>query len=165
MKPAVSIDNLKSIILDCANKIRVIIVKTKMKSSNKALMGTSALVAVILAGAYSASSAYQGDYTQKGPNYSDERHEIMEQAFENNDYNAWKELMEESSKGRVLKIINEDNFDQFVKAHELAEEGRYGEADEIRRELGLRTRDGERMGSGYGKGDGEGRGQGRMNGN
>ncbi len=44
-------------------------------------------------------------------------------------------------------------------------EGKIAEADEIRKELGLRTSDGERMGAGYGKGDKEGRGQGqgRMN--
>jgi hypothetical protein len=163
MKLAVSVNKLKSIILYFTNKIRVIIVKTKMKTSNKALIGTSALVAVILAGAYSSSSAYQGDYSQKGPNYSDERHEIMEEAFENNNYNTWKDQM--NDRGRVKDVVTEENFSKFAEAHRLGLEGKIAEADEIRKELGLRTSDGERMGAGYGKGDKEGRGQGqgRMN--
>ncbi len=130
-----------------------------MKTSNKTLVGVAALVAVILAGAYSFSSAYQGDYTKKGPNYSEERHEAMQKAFENNDYNAWKEQM--NGRGRVSEVINEENFAKFAEAHRLADEGKYDEADQIREELGLRTRDGKRMGAGYGNRDG--RGHGRMN--
>ena len=130
-----------------------------MKSSKKSLIGISALVAVILAGAYSFSNAYQGDYSQKGPNYSDERHEIMEQAFENNDYGTWKEQM--NDRGRVKNVVNEDNFSKFAEAHKLGLEGKTAEADEIRKELGLRTSNGERMGAGYGQGKGEGRGQGK----
>jgi len=82
--------------------------------------------------------AYQGDYTKKGPNCTPERHEAMEQAFENNDYQAWKELR--NGKGRVAEVINESNFAQFAQAHKLAEEGDYEEADKSRQELGLRSR-------------------------
>ena len=130
-----------------------------MKTSNKTLIGASALVAVILVGAYSFSSAYQGDYTKKGPNYTEERHQAMEKAFESNDYDAWKEQM--NGRGRVSEVINEDNFVKFAEAHRLAEEGRYDEADKIREELGLKTRNGERVGGGYGNRGG--RGYGRMN--
>lgn len=130
-----------------------------MKTSNKTLVGAAALVAVILAGAYSFSSAYQGDYTKKGPNYTEERHEAMQKAFENNDYNAWKEQM--NGRGRVSEVINEENFAKFAEAHRLAEEGKYEEADQIRKELGLRTRDGQRVGAGYGNKNG--RGYRRMN--
>lgn len=129
-----------------------------MKSSNKTVVLSAALVAVILAGAYSFSSAYRGDDSEKGPNYSEERHEAMEQAFENSDYEAWKALMEENSRGRVLDVINEDNFPTFVKIHELREEGKYEEANQLRAELGLNLRNGE------GKGDRHGRFQGRGNG-
>ncbi|MDD5652308.1 MAG: hypothetical protein PHX98_02845 [Candidatus Moranbacteria bacterium] len=125
-----------------------------MKTSNKMLIGTSALVAIIFAGAYSFSSAYRGDYTQKGPNYSEERHEAMEKAFENNDYNEWKSLMAENSRGRVRDVINEENFSKFAEAHRLMEEGKYEEAKQIREDLGLGLRNGE--GKGF-------KGQGRMN--
>lgn len=136
-------------------------------SNNKILVGTSALVAIIFAGAFSASQAYRGDYSQKGPNYSDERHTEMEKAFENNDYNAWKELMDQNQRqGRVMSVINEENFSKFAEAHRLAEEGKYSEADQIRADLGLRTRDGERVGAGSGQGQGKGSGQGaKMGGN
>ncbi len=128
-----------------------------MKTSNKTLIGASALVAVILAGAYSFSNAYQGDYTKKGPNYTEERHQAMEKAFESNDYDAWKEQM--NGRGRVSEVINKDNFSKFAEAHKLAEDGKYEEADAIRKDLGLRTRNGERMGAGYGNKNGHGRGQ------
>lgn len=131
-----------------------------MKIGNKALVGTAVLVAVILAGAYSFSSAYRGDYTQKGLNYSEEHHEAMEKAFENNDYSAWKDLMEQAPmRGRVMSMVNEENFSKFAEAHELMEEGKYEEARQIRAELGLGLRNGD--GKGFrGKGvSGENRGQ------
>lgn len=98
--------------------------------------------------------AYRGDYTQEGPDCTPEKHEAMDGAFENNDYNAWKELM--AGKGRVMEIINEDNFARFSEAHRLVEEGKYEEADKIRQELGLRTKDGSPIGARYGKGDNQG---------
>lgn len=119
------------------------------------------MVAVILAGAYSVSSAYRGDYSQKGSNYSEERHEAMEEAFENKDYNAWKELMGQNTRmGRVTEVVNEENFSKFARAHELMEQGKYEEARQIREELGLGLKNGEGRGSGRGKGfDGANRGQ------
>ncbi len=102
--------------------------------------------------------AYRGDYTQKGPDCNSEKHEAMEQAFENNDYNAWKELME--GKGRVAQVVTEENFARFAEAHRLAEEGDYDGADAIRQELGLRTRNGEKVRAGFGQGKGQGMGQG-----
>lgn len=91
-------------------------------------------------------NAYRGDPNVKGPNYSEERHQEMEKAFENNDYQAWKNLMQ--GKGRVIEVVNEDNFNQFAEAHRLAEEGKIDEARQIRQELGL----GLRNGSGNGQG-------------
>jgi hypothetical protein len=130
-------------------------------NSKKIVLGATVLTiaasALMLTG---NTFAYQGDYTQKGPDCDSEKHEAMEQAFENSDYQAWKELM--NGKGRASEVVNEGNFVQFAEAHKLAEEGNYEGADEIRKELGLRTRDGERMGAGYGKGNGEGNGEGRF---
>lgn len=120
-------------------------------------LGVATLVSV---GAFVGSAdAYRGDYTQKGLNCTAERHEQMEQAFENNDYNAWQELM--NGRGRVTQVVNEQNFHQFAEAHRLAEQGDYDGADKIRGELGLRTRNGEPTGAGYGQGRGKGNGQGQ----
>ena len=95
--------------------------------------------------------AYRGDASVKGPNCTEERHEKMISAFENSDYQAWKELM--NGKGRVTELINEENFSRFAEAHKLSLEGKTEEAEEIRQELGLGLRDGSgrKMGQGFGR--------------
>ncbi len=88
--------------------------------------------ALALAG---VSQAYQGNPNTKGPNYSVERHDAMLKAFQNNDYDAWKNLMQ--GRGRITQIINKDNFSKFAQAQQLALEGKTAEAQKIRAELGL----------------------------
>lgn len=118
-------------------------------------------------GAFAVSSAmaYQGDYSKQGPAYSPERHTAMTEAMDNNDYEAWSELM--ADRGRVTEVINAENFARFVEARRLGQTGDIAGADAIRQELGLRTSNGEKVGAGYGEGQGrnkgEGRGYGRMN--
>jgi hypothetical protein len=73
----------------------------------------------------------------------------MEKAFENNDYNAWKGMMD--GKGRVTQVVNEKNFAQFAKAHELAQQGNTTEANKIREELGLGLQNGSGQGFGMGR--------------
>lgn len=116
-------------------------------------------VTIISVGVFVGSAeAYRGDYTQKGSAYTVERHDQMKVAFENNDYNAWRELM--NDRGRVTRVVNEQNFHQFAEAHRLAELGDYDGADRIREELGLRTRNGEPTRQGFG-GGGNGQGHGK----
>lgn len=86
------------------------------------------------------AQAYRGDPAVKGPNCSEERHQEMEKAFDNSDYEAWKNLMQ--GKGRVTQVVNKDNFAKFAQAHNLAESGKTQEADQIRQELGLGLRNG-----------------------
>lgn len=107
--------------------------------------------------AYSTGAlAYRGDPNQTGPNYTPERHEQMEKAFENKDYGAWKNLM--NGRGRVSEVINEGNFNRFVQMHKFMEEGNSDEANKIRQELGL----GQGSGNGQGKSAGnEQKGQNR----
>lgn len=117
---------------------------------NKTIL-TLGLTALVIGGLFAlpkATSAYRGDPTVKGPNYTEERHSAMEKAFESNDYNAWKNLM--NGRGRVTQVINKDNFARFAKIHELVEDGKTDEANKIRAELGL----GLQNGSGYGMGMG-----------
>jgi hypothetical protein len=45
----------------------------------------------------------------------------MTEAFETNNYDAWKVLMD--GKGRVTQVVTADNFDTFVEANSLAKDG------------------------------------------
>jgi len=119
----------------------------------KAIFGISALILTAFAVSTISGQvlAYQGDSSKQGPNCTPERHEAMEKAFDNKDYNAWKSLMQ--GKGRVTQVINEGNFTKFAQAHKLAEQGKTAEAAKIRQELGL----GLKNGSGNGQGMGQGR--------
>lgn len=123
--------------------------KNEKYLNKKFLIGTSMLLATAgLVGSALYVSAYQGNPNIKGPNYTAERHDAMTKAFENNDYNAWKELM--AGRGRVTQVINEGNFSKFAEAHKLALEGKIDEANKIRAELGLGLRNGsgQKMGRG-----------------
>jgi hypothetical protein len=101
------------------------------------------------------TNAYRGDTNVQGPNYSAERHEAMTNAFENQNYNEWKNQMQ--GRGRVTEVVNEKNFAKFAQAHKLMLEGKTEEANQIRQELGLGLHDG----SGYGSGQHDGQGYGR----
>jgi hypothetical protein len=115
------------------------------------LFGLTALVVGGVIVAPQAVQAYRGDPNVTGPNYTEERHAAMEQAFTNKDYNAWKEQM--AGRGRVTQVVNADNFARFAEAHELAEQGNTEEANKIRAELGLGLHNGSGMNQrmGYGR--------------
>lgn len=117
----------------------------------KNTLGLGALALVLGVTAISANSvfAYRGDPTVQGPNYSTERHTEMEKVFEDNDYFAWKDLMQ--NRGRVTQIVTEANFAKFAEAHELMEDGNIEEAKKIRQEIGLGLKNGSgRNGGGMG---------------
>lgn len=99
--------------------------------------------------------AYRGDPSVQGPSCTTERHEAMIKAFEANDYNAWKELMQ--GKGRVTQVVTEQNFARFAEAHKLALAGNTDEAKKIREELGMGLENGGGRGTGQQAGDGYGR--------
>ena len=128
-------------------------------SKKTIILGAAALTIGGLTLGSTAIDAYQGDPSVQGPNCTGERHEAMEQAFANNDYNAWKELM--SGKGRVTQVVNEGNFNRFSEAHQLAEAGKLDESKQIRQELGLGLKDGSGQGQGQQKGQGTGQGRNR----
>lgn len=117
----------------------------------KTTIGLGALALLLgVAGVSATALAYRGDATVKGPNYTVERHEAMEKAFENKDYNAWKDLMQ--GRGNVTRVINQDNFAKFAEVHELSEDGKTAEAQKLRQELGLGLRNGAGQGMGMGRG-------------
>ena len=119
----------------------------------KASLVALGISTVVIGGALllpKAALAYKGDPNVQGPNYTVERHEAMEKAFANNDYNAWKSLM--TGRGRVTQVINAQNFARFAEAHRLAELGKTDEANKIRAELGLGLHNGSGQGQGMGYG-------------
>ena len=123
------------------------------------IFGLLALMVVGLVATTGLVSAYRGDYSVKGPNYSEERHEAMEDAFESLDYSAWYALMTEDGRHpRVVDVVTEDNFATFAKAHEAGENGDYETALALRAELGLSNGNGPRDGTGYSGGQGIGQG-------
>lgn len=136
-----------------------------MKNNKKSLSKEKLIGALVLVGvssfvAYSVTNAFQGDYTKKGPNYSEKRHAIMEKAFNENDYNTWKAEMDKNSRnGQVIKVVNKENFAKFAEARKLGKAGDKAGANAIRAELGLKTSDGKRGEHGFGKSDGNRRGQ------
>ena len=135
-------------------------------TNKKITIGAAALVAIIASAGFAMSTfAYQGDPNAKGPNYNEERHEAMLNAFENKDYNAWKEARGDFGKGRIMDQVNEDNFSKFVEMRELRLAGDIDGADALREDLGLgqgMMRHGHGKGQGRrGDGNNENRGQNR----
>lgn len=125
-----------------------------MNSKVLAVAGTIITLGGLALGV-SQTYAYRGDPNIQGPNYTAERHEAMTKAFSNNDYNAWKSLMQ--GRGRVTQVINAGNFAKFAQAHKLMLDGKKDEAAKIRQELGLGLQNGS------GKGQMNGNGMGRWN--
>ena len=121
------------------------------------LVGVATLALGALVILPSMTQAYRGDASVKGPNYTPERHDAMEKAFESKDFTAWQKLM--VGRGNVTKVVNKDNFAKFAEIHKLTEEGKTVEAQKLRTELGL----GLHNGQGKGKGAGMGQGMKRMN--
>lgn len=127
---------------------------------NKLMM--SGLMALVLGlGVSGTALAYQGDFSKKGPNYTPEFEAKITEVMTNTDYDGWKDLMEEKvGNSRVTEVITKDNFPKFVEAWKLAHEGKIKEANAIRKELNLRTSDGQRPQNGEGRGMGRGNGMG-----
>lgn len=129
-----------------------------MKNRNKVMLGGLMALALGL-GVSPSALAFQGDYSKRGPNYNPEFAAKMAEVMTKVDYEAWKNLVADKiPKGRD-EVITKDNFAKFAEAWRLAKEGKIKEANILRKELGLRTNDGQNMGNhkGYGMGHGGGR--------
>ena len=123
------------------------------KRTNKALMGFGILGVFALLG-MSMVFAYQGNPNLQGPNFSEERHEAMQNAFDSLNYQDWYDLMTEDGRHpKIVDVINAENFDEFVEARND------GTLREFRESLGLglgqmKHGNGEALGKGQGKGFG-----------
>ena len=67
--------------------------------------------------------------------YRMEMRDAIKTALENNDYEAFKTAIVDSPLAE--KITSEEDFKQFVTAHELMTEGKFDEAHTIMTELGI----------------------------
>jgi len=101
------------------------------------LMVTTAAVASI-----TSASRDGGDGVRKHKKASSlmsERREIIE----NNDYGAWQEMMNKKADlfderaSKIRGLITEENFNNFMKIHELKMNGNFEEAKALWEEMGL----------------------------
>jgi len=112
-------------------------------NKKKILLSISALavIGVMSFTAINYAAAQNKPVAKPGQNYTVEQRDALNQAIENNDYNAWKDLTQ--GKGKVSQIINETNFAKFAEAHKLITT-----AKTIKQELGLKTGHGQHLGCG-----------------
>jgi len=106
---------------------------------NKILLVAILAIGVLGTLGLSQVSAYKGDYTEVGPNHTDERESAMAKVMAEKDYEGWKELMTEDGRapGVLRKVDSQEEFNQFAQAYELGKDGKVEEANAIRSELGL----------------------------
>ncbi len=116
-----------------------------------------ALMAVAILSLSVMVTAYRGNFEEKSPYYDEGRCDEMLDAFDENDYEAWRELMALNNRNsKVLEVVDEENFHLFVEAHRAGKNGEYEVANELRTELGLNNGIGPKNGEGFGKMNGHG---------
>jgi len=111
-------------------------------TSNKKMVGLAALaLTLVLTAGLGSVYAYSGEYGFKAKNLSPEKYQdmtekrgIMNEIYKNNDYNAWKQIMEEKV-GEMGKQISEENFSQMAEIHSLMQQGEYEKARELKQGL------------------------------
>ena len=130
------------------------------------ILGFVAFAIFAVFGGVVAISAYQGDPEVVGPNYTVDRHEAMQNAFENVDYEQWYSLMTQDGRTPgVLRKVNAGNFATFVEMRDAMVAGDSVLADELRAELGMgQGNRGSGKSNGQGQHGGQGNGQGSMSG-
>lgn len=104
-----------------------------MKTKYLITTGISVLT-VVLVGAGVASAAQYGKARENNPNFPPDNHEEVMRAIEDNDYDAWAELMVDKP---FAEDVTQDNFDTLVQIHTLMQEGNIEEANELRKEMGI----------------------------
>lgn len=64
--------------------------------------------------------------------------DVMTQVFADVDYASWVASMENRGvSGKVMRVVNQDNFPLFVEARQALIEQNYERAEQLRAELGL----------------------------
>jgi len=119
--------------------------KEKTASSEKSQRGLSSprnktlitltVVTLVLAAGIATTYARSGAHFTKKGGYSAETQEAVKEAFDNHDYQAWLELMQDRP---IVDKINGADFTKLVEAHELRQQGDFQEAKTIMKELGVK---------------------------
>jgi len=111
-----------------------------MKKTQKAFITSLVLLVSLLAVGITAYAYAGNNETGKlgGRNFQPAQMQEMMTAIENNDYTAWKALIDEMPmKGGKFDQVTEDNFAEFAQAHKLRVEGKVAEADTILTKIGI----------------------------
>jgi len=107
-------------------------------SIKKFIVGIAVFTLILTAG-IASTYAYQDN--DKPIRFSSEKHEVMTKIFEDNDYQAWEELMNEKAglfiekADRIRESINEENFNRCMEVQKLMKEGKIEEAKALKSEL------------------------------
>ena len=110
-----------------------------MQKWKKAAVNIALLTIILTTGilnSYPSSADIDPDKdadNQKLPKYSQDKQEKVALAFEDNDYQAWKEIV--GTKSKIGGAVNESDFQRFVNARKAARSGQYDEAIRITEEL------------------------------
>ena len=98
---------------------------------NKYIIGALALAAVLTIG---VSSTYAQVGQRDGQDSRNENREEIHEAFENNDYQTFKEI---TSDAPFSDQITEEIFEKIAEAHELRQSGDHEGAKGIMESLGI----------------------------
>lgn len=138
---------------------------------NKAIIGIAfAILAVLLVTGFVAASPFGkgmfgNNLSQEDKDEMQQNHQAIREAVQNQDFTAWKALMEERI-ARMQEQITEENFNNLVQRHQQMEEfhnameearetGDYSQIEALKEEYGIEN--------GFGQGKGAGKGMGKMN--
>jgi len=112
------------------------------------VLGVAALaLGLVAVKSFTPVLAYRGDATVKGPNYTEERHNINVTAFQKGDYKSWVANM--AGRG-ATRFVTESNFKEFAAAQLAAQKGDSTLLNAFRTKYGM----GQKNGSGQGRGMG-----------
>lgn len=104
--------------------------KTVKKTITFLILAVFAIASVFVVSAYNLNS-------QKA-DYSEEKHDLINLAFEENNYDLWYETMSaDSLNKKILTKVNSDNFETFSNLRKAKLNGNEQLVDELKKELGF----------------------------
>ena len=117
--------------------------------NTKIVLGMAALVlGLVVVKSFTPVLAYRGDATVKGPNYTQERHNINIAAFQKGDYDAWAANM--AGRG-ATRFVSKSNFSEFAKAQVASQKGDNTLINAFRAKYGMGQVNGQGRGQGVGR--------------
>ncbi|MFH1523184.1 MAG: hypothetical protein ABIE43_05210 [Patescibacteria group bacterium] len=115
--------------------------KDEARGKSKIIAGAAGLTAIIAVIGLSLVTFAQDNGSghlfwgkDKNLKGNPEQHQAMMEAFTNNDYEAWLKLTEGN---QAADKISQEDFEKLAQVKVLWAEGKYEEAEELKKELGL----------------------------